>query len=168
MRQCLQLVNKRFERERRNAHPDTEYVLFIASDGESTDGDPRKDAAKVAKSGVLIISCFVSSSDLMEPKRLYSSHMSNWSNGARTMFDLASHVSKDSREARYLLGGGMKVDSGAKPSGNLLSRISEAFGWRADSGAKLFAQINHSELLDEFMRVVLAPIYVEHLSSQTR
>jgi hypothetical protein len=35
-------------------------------------------------------------------------------------------------------------------------------GWRATDGGKMFAQINHSDLLSEFMNVVIAPIEAEH------
>jgi len=44
------------------------------------------------------------------------------------------------------------------PEADYLARI----GWQTTAGAKMFAQINQSDLLSEFMNVVIAPIEAEY------
>ena len=139
MRATLQEVTNRFEREHL-AHPNASCTLFIVSDGDATDGDPRPPARVMTEAGVKIVSCFVSASNIVEPRRLYAKCDSGWPKGARAMLDIASELPIPGPEADYL------------------ARI----GWQAASGGKMFAQINQSDLLSEFMNVVIASIQAEH------
>jgi hypothetical protein len=139
MAATLQEVAERFKRERL-VHPSADCILFIISDGEATDADPRAPAKMIAEVGVKIVSCFVSNQNIVEPRRLYAKPDRVWPNGPQAMFDIASILPVPGPEADYL------------------ARI----GWQTTAGAKMFAQINQSDLLSEFMNVVIAPIEAEY------
>lgn len=139
LRATLQEIVERFRRER-TLHPNSSCTLFVVSDGDATDGDPRPAARLMAKAGVKIVSCFVSTQNVVEPRRLYSKSDDSWTKGARAMFDISSVLPVSGPESNYL------------------TRI----GWQAKAGDRMFAQINQSDLLSEFMNVVIAPIDAEH------
>ena len=139
MRQTLEEVTERFKREL-IAHPKASCTLFIVSDGDATDGDPRPPAQMMAQAGVKIVSCFVSAKDVVVPRRLHGKSDISWPNGALAMFDMASELAIPGPEADYL----------------------DRIGWQTVTKGKLFAQINQSDLLSEFMNVVIAPIKAEH------
>jgi hypothetical protein len=103
-------------------------VLLLVSDGMPTDGNPSKLFDLVKSIGTCIVTCFVSADDVLEPHVLYAQERQHWSDGARLMFAAASPMDDQSSVARELL----------------------ARGWHIEPGAKLFIQINHSELLREF------------------
>jgi hypothetical protein len=56
--------------------------------------------------------------------------------GAKLMFDIASELDMNHRFTRFFLNS----------------------GWMIEENAKLFAQVNHSQALDEFIRVILNPL----------
>jgi len=136
MKQALNLVVERFRQELTNRPKGTQAVLFILSDGEPTDGDPRLAAESLRAMGITVISCFVTDQDIADPRTLYSNPEPDWNNGARLMFDIASIVDDESDFARFLL----------------------KKGWTIGQDAKLFVQINYSEVLEEFIRVVISPL----------
>ena len=139
MTATLKEIAERFKRERANrANPSC--TLFIVSDGAATDGDPRPVASMMAADGVRIVSCFVSEQNVIEPRRLYVQYDATWPEGARFMFEMASLLPVPGPEADYL------------------ARI----GWKTVTDGRMFAQINQSDLLSEFMNVVIAPIEAEH------
>jgi von Willebrand factor type A domain len=139
---ALQLVEQRFIRERAK-HQTVECKLFIVSDGEANDGDPRVIAKRIKSAGIDIMTCFVSDRDVIEARRLCETpNTGHWPNGATVMFDMASQLEAGSSEASYF----------------------EGSGWDAPVGAHLFTQINHSDLLNEFMRVIVSPINAERAS----
>jgi hypothetical protein len=138
MRTTLSDIAGRFRREK-EGRPGAGFTLFIVSDGDATDGDPRGPIRVIAAAGVRVISCFVSSQDIVGGKRLYAEPEKDWPGGARTMFDIASVLPDSGPEAEYL------------------ARV----GWQASPGSRMFAQINQSNLLSEFMNVVIAPIRAE-------
>ena len=203
MCRCLQLVNERFRRERTIAPPDSKYILFVVSDGESSDGDPRAPARAIEASGVQIISCFVTSSDATASKSLYCDPSRGWNSGAKAMFDIASRAPQQgSDELAYLRRAGWQVVEGepkeelSPPREPVLPSVQDGSGsvsrmWRAlrrkpartvtaaaaatpaqkpaatstpsvAKQPKMFAQVNHSEHLEEFIKVILTPIYLEH------
>ncbi|HEX2210656.1 MAG TPA: VWA domain-containing protein, partial [Longimicrobium sp.] len=132
MREALQAVADRFERERATL-PDAPRVLFILSDGEPTDGDPRPLARRLADAGVTIVSCFVTDRDVTAPRTLFQAAQPGWSEGARLMFDLATPAGPENPFVHPLL----------------------RQGWTVPQGARLFVQVNHSEVLEEFVRGLL-------------
>ena len=159
MRECLELVGRRLEQEMASA-PETRFVLFIASDGESSDGDPSDVAARIRDRGVKVVSCFVSAADVSSPKALFSEADGRWPEGARTMFNVASSASAQSAEVAHLLKSGWRLQRSARAG--RFAAVRAIFSRGVDLPPKLFAQVNHSALLDEFLRVVIAPIYAEH------
>jgi von Willebrand factor type A domain len=96
--------------------------LIIVSDGEPTDGDPRPSFNELKKMGVEIVSCFVTSADIADPRSLIAQPDDRWTFGARLMWDPASEIEPEGEFGKYLV-----------------SR-----GWRIDCGAKCFIQANHS------------------------
>ncbi len=141
MCQALTMVYDRFERERKNSPVGSRELLFIISDGNSSDGNPYYEALKIAKSGVTIISCLTASSDVLFPKKFYSNSKPNWPVDIRRMYSLASRIDPDSREAKFF------------------SRL----GWQLEPRAmKLLVQINHSKILNDFDHDLLSPIEREY------
>jgi hypothetical protein len=158
MCKCLSLIYERFKREHVRQSQQSRFVLFIVSDGEATDGNPRRYARRIARLGVQIVSCFVAASDVTGSKQLNSSRDRHWSRGAAAMFDVASRVSADSPEIDFLEKRGWRTQTRSRPA-SVLTRLAALLS--RSERAKLFAQVNHSEHLKEFMQVVLAPIRSE-------
>lgn len=135
MRECMIEVAKRFEREIKSRGQETAPVLFVLSDGEPTDGDPLPALEQLKPLGVTVISCFVTDQDIANPRVLFGEPESQWSRGARLMFDMASAVEENSAFANFLL----------------------RKNWTIKPNARLFVQVNHSMILEEFIRVVISP-----------
>lgn len=135
MRECMLEVAKRFEREIKSRGQDTAPVLFVLSDGEPTDGDPLPALEQLKPLGVTVISCFVTDQDIANPRVLFGEPESQWSRGAKLMFDLASTVEENSAFSNFLL----------------------RKNWIIKPNARLFVQVNHSMILEEFIRVVISP-----------
>jgi len=106
-------------------------TLLVISDGEPTDGDPRKVFSEIQESGVDVVTCFVTDADIADPRTVVGSPQSSWSSGAQLMWEIASELDEASPFTRYLL------DQ----------------GWVIEPGARLFVQVNHSDVLKEFVRV---------------
>jgi von Willebrand factor type A domain len=133
----FQTVRDRFKSE--SARGACEKILFVLSDGEPIDftaAEIEGMAQELKDSGILIVSCYVMSEDLAEPRHIYGDAPSDWSAGAKLMFNCASVVPKDSPFYFYL----------------------KEYGWKVDEAGRLFTQVNQSELLAEFMNVVLSPL----------
>lgn len=114
-------------------------ILFILSDGEPTDeshSNVRALARELKDDGVIIISCLLTAGDITEPRRLYGRDRPEWPDGAQLMYDCASPLPDDSPLNAYLIEN----------------------RWITEPGSKLFTQINQSEVLDEFSRIVLSPL----------
>jgi hypothetical protein len=73
--------------------------------------------------------------DIAEPRRLYSTSSEDWPPAAELMFKCASILPRNSAFDAYI----------------------REFGWQIEPDSRLFAQINHSVVLSEFMRMVLSP-----------
>jgi hypothetical protein len=109
------------------------------SDGEPTDAAPEEItslARELHDEEVLIISCYVTDEDLTEPRRLYGSSQVGWPDPALLMFDCASVLPSDSPYEKYL----------------------KEYRWILETRSKLFTQVNRSDVLKEFMNVVLSPL----------
>ncbi len=141
MKGALKAIKTRFKQELARLPEDTVSVLFILSDGQPTDGDPMPTANALKDEGFYIISCFVTDQDITEPRRLFDAPASQWNDGAKLMFNMASSIDRNSVFTRFLL----------------------ELGWKMPSEPKLFVQVNHSEVLDEFIRVVLSPLKARNL-----
>lgn len=90
-----------FEKRASNFHS-AQKLLFILSDGYPSDEDvsdpARKDRAvsKLTTAGVTVVSCFITNSFRIEPKRLFSKMEPDWDRGAKFLFTLSSKVSAQS------------------------------------------------------------------------
>lgn len=136
MQAVFQEMQLRFSRELAKRSNDVIPVLFLISDGEPTDGDPLPFANEIKQQGVTIITCFVTSKDISNPKLLIGQKESNWDKATSLMYDMASEIDETSNFADFLL----------------------KKGWSIQKNAKFFVQINHSSILEEFINVVLSPI----------
>ena len=130
---ALRAVAERFDRELRSRADDPIATLFLLSDGDPTDGEPEPHLSRIHDLGVSVVSCFVTGSDIADPRTLYSSPQTGWSQGARRMFDAASQLADDSEFGRFLL----------------------RKGWVIHPGARLFVQINHTVVLNELVEMML-------------
>lgn len=119
----------RFSREGRV--PYGQRTLVVISDGAPSDGDPRPGFAAIREIGVDIIACFVTDADIADPRVLLGAPNTTWPSHARLMWDIASPVSRSSAASEYLV----------------------THGWRIEENARLFVQVNHSDVLSEFLRV---------------
>lgn len=117
-------------------------ILLVVSDGLPTDPvddgpDLVRDVCKrLKKLGVVVVSCFVEETDLAEFKTLYAEPNPEWSKGARLMFECAS----------------------ALPAKTPFWAHLREHAWKAPNGAKLFAQINQSNMLNAFVRMAVSPL----------
>lgn len=136
MQQAMTNALRRFREEYPSRPEGTIPLLFLLSDGEPTDGDPAPLAEELKSMGVTIVSCFVIDQDIANPRALFGRSEPGWSKAARLMFSMASTVKPNSDFAEFLL----------------------ERGWTIQKNAKLFVQLNHSEILEEFIQVVLSPL----------
>lgn len=138
MREAFQRVQHRLEIELRSRPYHGTPSIFVLSDGDPTDAQPEQivELANALKSKATIVSCFVTDADLTERRRLYGANRPQWSAGAELMFCCASPVPHDSSFPQYL----------------------HEYGWKVDDDARLFAQVNQSEMLSEFMNLILSPL----------
>ena len=113
-------------------------LLLIVSDGGSTDGDPLPIITELHQMEVLTLCCYLGEQDILNAKRLYEEEDSRWSKGAKSMFHMASVLRNDCYLSRAMF-----------------DYLSDT-GWHPQEGARLFAQINHSEALDSFLKVLLS------------
>jgi len=146
MREGLAVVRNRLSRELASKHYTGAPILFFLSDGmPNVQQHIRKLASQLRKSGVIIVSCFVTSDTIAEPRRLYGHSVPSWPPGARLMYDCASDLPSNSAFSRYLT----------------------EHRWKLDPKAKLFSQINQSDLLSEYMGSVLSPLSTPSTSGGT-
>lgn len=131
----LNAVAERFAKELPIRKQGTVTILFVVSDGEPTDGDPIGIADELKRRNIIIISCYLTGHDIAHPKTLFGKPQDDWIKGARLMFQMASTADDTSDFVRFLL----------------------RKGWTIQPDARLFVQVNHSVLLDEFIRIVLSP-----------
>ena len=113
-------------------------LLFIISDGLPTDASSYEIlsiAERLKDQGVVIISCYVTNVNLSEPRKLSPRPDPGWSEAAQLMFECSSAI---------------------QPGSPFWSHLSE-YGWQLQSGGRLFAQINHTEILSEFLSLLLSP-----------
>ena len=115
-------------------------LLFILSDGEPTDGETTDRARidevvqKLTKAGVTVVSCFVTDSEQVEPKRLFSWMRLRWKPGEKFMFSLSSKLSTQSLPRTIFVDRGWTIDI-------------------TNNVTHLFLQVNHPDHLQEACEV---------------
>lgn len=138
MREALEKMYARFRTELdKYAHgKEITSILLLVSDGDPTDGDPEPPAENIRSLGVTIVSCYITDSDVSSPRVLKASPDDKWPEGAKRLFRMSSVIELNSPLSHYLL----------------------RQGWTIEDGAKCFIQVNHSEVLEEFVDFALSPV----------
>jgi hypothetical protein len=129
MTKAAEEIRARFQRLRSSEYG--QRTLLVISDGEPTDGNPQNVFNEIRESGVDVVTCFVTDVDIADPRTLVGVPQPSWSSGARLMWEIASELDETSPFTGYLLD----------------------LGWLIEPGAKLFVQVNHSDVLKEFVKV---------------
>ena len=153
---AFKIANERFRTDIQRLRPSLN-VLFVLSDGDPTDDDGDfnsilSEVRILKKQGVKIISCYVTDSDITEMRQLYAEPQDSWPSGAKLMCKAASTLPTE-------LG--------------FQSHLTE-YNWSFPNDARLFCQVNQSELLTEFMELVISPFgrsqggSVEHLTDEEK
>jgi hypothetical protein len=140
MGEGFRTARERFSRE--SAPPGVARILFVLSDGEPTDCSAQEIvgiASELKAAGVFVVSCFVTGADVAEPRHIYGTAPRDWPDAAKLMFECASVI----------------------PNGSPFYFYLKEYGWKLDEGGRLFTQVNQSELLAEFMNVILSPVATE-------
>jgi hypothetical protein len=136
MCKALNVVKERFRKELSGHKDERDLVLFLLSDGEPTDGNPLLISRELKAMGVSIICCLIDNKDIIDPQILFNQPNPSWNNNACLMFEMASEIEEKSHFARFLL----------------------KKGWIINSQAKMFVQLNHSKVLEEFIQIILSPL----------
>jgi hypothetical protein len=131
-RAALERIRRRFESAPILGSRREHRVLLVISDGEPTDGDPLPLLDAIREGGVTVVSCFVTNQDIADPRVLYAHAVSGWPAGAKLLYDGASKLDESGEFAAYLL----------------------RQGWRTERDSRLFVQVNHSEVLQEFVQAL--------------
>ncbi|MDQ1318471.1 MAG: hypothetical protein QG588_2133, partial [Candidatus Poribacteria bacterium] len=145
MVQGFEIASARFQKEqKRQQHAGK--LLFVLSDGDPTDGDMDdvvSSAHSLQDEETLIISCYVTSEDITAPRVLYNSPDPKWPKGASLMFECSSTLPSESVFQAYLT----------------------EHHWKFQKNSKLFSQINQSEVLAEFLNLLLSPLQPQDAKS---
>lgn len=121
--------------ERKNTNP---KILFILSDGKSTDGDPLPFARKLHDSGVTMVTCFLTSDKIQNPRRLFDSGDRFQDRGRQVMFEMSSTMKNTHTPLSYLVDAKWELP----PSGE----------------SHLFVQANSLDTVNEFCRIVVSQL----------
>lgn len=136
--EALGTVTERLQRELAAGHYTSPPVVFLLSDGAPTDGPAAAVIAAAERlrtsTNATLISCYVTDRDLGNPRLLYAQPQAAWDPGASLMFEIASPVDPASPLKQYL----------------------DEYRWAVPPGARLFTQVNHSEVLSEFLNMTVS------------
>jgi len=118
-------------------------ILIIVSNGH-LDNASEEDLARIVGElrhlNVQIISLYVGEKTITKSKCLYAAGMKTWPREALRMFNIASKVDKE-------------IDVLA----SILS-IAKEKEWDIPENARLFLQLNHSDMLEEVINIILNPV----------
>ena len=110
-------------------------VLFILSDGEAADGDPRIIAERLRTSDVTIVTCFLTS-EAIESRRLYSPDHCFDSKGKQWLFEMSSIMHNTHAPVSYLVDAGWELPSCGE--------------------SRLFVQANSLDVVNELCETVVS------------
>jgi nucleoside phosphorylase len=134
--EVLTSIITRFERELLIRNKNTKPILLLISDGKYAHIDPLPLAERLHAMGVTILSCLITDKDVANPRELLHDPPAEWDQDARVMFEMASPLDEDTQIERFLL----------------------HKGWTIYPHPRLFVQVNHSDVLKEFVRVALSQV----------
>lgn len=117
---------------------DTAKVLFILSDGASTDGDPLPIAQELQAVGVKIITCYLTEEHIENPQCLFDvqPNDSSWNEGQSVLFEMSSTMKNTHTPVSYLVDAGWQLP----PSGE----------------SRLFVRSNSLDVVNELCNVVVS------------
>lgn len=175
MKACLNAISARLAREeQRTAASDEQRVLLLISDGEPTDATSLEIetlAAAIRKQGCHIACAYITNDDVQTPRDLRSVEDPQWPAGAKLLFALSSCL--DDLDAPNIKAMEQKWglrkffvkrrENQANCTGAMLRQALEQGGWTVPSGAKLFLQANHSDILADFTRIALTAVPASEL-----
>ena len=137
--QSIEKATKIFE-ENASTFSNHKKLLFVLSDGEPTDGKATDGErinhalSRLTTAGVTVVSCFVTESTEIDPRRLYSEERPDWNPGATFLFRLSS-----------------KLPTQSIPRTMFVKR-----GWFIEitnNETRLFLQVNHPDNMREACEV---------------
>ena len=109
-------------------------VLFLISDGESTDGDPARFAKHLHDNNVIVFCCLLTSENLSQSRRLYYEPDARLTKAQHQLFQLSSTVENSHSAISVLLEQKWELD----PAGH----------------SRLFVQGNHPDIMNEYSDLV--------------
>ena len=130
---CMALSDAQAIFQKTNAN---RKVLFILSDGESGDGNPYPIAQRLYKLGVTIVTCFLTSDHIENPRCLLYEADPNWKDGRRALFEMSSIMKNTHTPISYLVDANWQLP----PSGE----------------SRLFVQANSLDVVNEFCKIVVS------------
>ena len=140
MAKAMEMIDRRFADESRAYKGTPRKLLLFISDGDSTDTSPIQRCQQMQREGVTIACGYITSSDVTAPRRLYSEVDPTWPPGGATLFNCSSQVGEELRGLGLLL---------SEPNAAPIEK------WQFDAKSRLFLQINHSEVLSEFLTAMM-------------
>ena len=146
MLEAFKLIQQRFIEEKEKAPYTNPPILFVLSDGDPTDGTPEEVlqvTQRLQENGVFIISCYITDRDIIDAKKLYGNSQVDWPEAAKLAFAYASLL----------------------PEGSSFEAHFHELGWQTEKNARMFAQVNQTEVMKEFLEVVLSPLQQWYRSS---
>ena len=92
--------------------------------------------ARLKAAGAIIVSCYVTNKDVAKPRCLHGIYEESWDEGAKLMFNCASIALTTSSFYAYF----------------------KELNWEIQKKGRLFAQINETDFLEEFLKVIVSPL----------
>ena len=116
----------------------TRKVLFILSDGMSGDGDPQPIARELSRSDVIIVTCFLTSDHIHNPRRLLYEADPNWGfeDGRQVLFEMSSTWKNTHTPISYLPDAKWELPLAGQ--------------------SRLFIQANSLDVVNEFCEIVVS------------
>ncbi|HEU5377592.1 MAG TPA: TIR domain-containing protein [Ktedonobacteraceae bacterium] len=138
LRQALVTIRNRIREECKKRSFTLPMLLLLISDGLADEGEnPLPIIKDLHAMGVVTLSCYLASKDILASQKLYKKEESHWPEGAKMMFQCASPLHQDN----YVMQ-------------EMFAYLSD-HGWRPQEGARLFAQVNQAQGLDTFLELLL-------------
>ena len=111
-------------------------VLFILSDGEAEEGDPRQFTQELADLGVTAVTCYLTDEHIANQKCLLDRIPSSWPNGKAALFEMSSTMQNVVSPVTHLVDAGWELPSSGE--------------------CRLFVQANSLDVVDELCEAVVA------------
>lgn len=117
---------------------ESQNVLFLLSDGYASDGNPHSISTQLQGLNVKIATCFLTSDDIENPKRLLYEADPKWPDrdGRRVLFEMSSSMPNTHTPVSYLIDAGWELPLSGE--------------------SRLFIQANSLDVVDEFCKTVVA------------